>query len=113
MSAGRMSRGFPFFESPLAILLCKTALPLLAVENVYVNRTCVRGFSEIRNRAFAVLLYKFRLGALALWKECYMSTGFLPRFFSEKSGTEVSFSSLWNPATSYSPGPFPAKYHQR
>ena len=33
-----------------AILLCKTALLLLAVENVYVDRTFVRGISEIRNR---------------------------------------------------------------
>ena len=41
---------FSFEESLFAILLCKTALLLLAVENVYVDRTFVRGISEIRNR---------------------------------------------------------------
>ena len=41
---------FSFEESLIAILLYKTALLLLAVENVYVDRTFVRGISEIRNR---------------------------------------------------------------
>ena len=41
---------FSFEESLFAILLCKTAFLSIAVENVYVDRTCVRGISEIRNR---------------------------------------------------------------
>ena len=48
--SGTFVPGFSFEESLFAILLCKTAFLSIAVENVYVNRTFVRGLSEIRNR---------------------------------------------------------------
>ena len=45
--------------------------------------------------------------------EFYMSTGISAREFPKNREPKFFFDSHLNPATSYSPGPFPAKYHQR